>query len=187
MIYAGGVDIDTADTSRIAGAVTAASQADIVVFIGGLITCQESGPQCQEAEARDRSTPKGKYGIDYGIHLPGHQIDMIKALATAPETAHTKIVVVIMSGSAVATPWAAASPRVGAIVQHFYAGVLGGEGLADVLFGKVAPSGKLPVMVPVSEAQLPVQYLNQSMLAGMGRTHRYFTGKPLYQFGTGLG
>ena len=80
---------------------------------------------------------------------------------------------------------AAASRRVGAIVQHFYAGVLGGEALADVLFGKVAPSGRLPVMVPTSEAQLPAAYLDQSMSAGLGRTHRYFTGEPLYPFGFG--
>ena len=77
----------------------------------------------------------------------------------------TPIVVVIMSGSSVATPWAAASDRVGAIVQHFYPGVLGGEALADVLFGHAGPSARLPVMIPTSEAQLPADYLNQSMLA----------------------
>ena len=42
-------------------------------------------------------------------------------------------------------------------------------------------------MVPESEAQLPKAYLDQSMMAGMGRTHRYFKGAPLYPFGFGLG
>jgi hypothetical protein len=74
------------------------------------------------------------------------------------------VILVIMSGSSVATPWAAGSNRVGAIVQHFYPGVLGGEALAEVLFGKLAPSGRLPLMVPTSEAQLPADYLNQSMM-----------------------
>ena len=68
---------------------------------------------------------------------------------------NTTLVLVLMSGSAVAAPWAAASERVGAIVQHFYAGALGGVALADVLFGATPPSGRLPVMVPASEAQLP--------------------------------
>ena len=190
--YAKGVDIDTPDTSGIASAVAAAKDADYVVMIGGLITCQEVGFQCQEAEARDRSSPVQcetpgascpDIGRDVGIGLPGKQLELLKALAHQTQT---PIVLVIMSGSAVATPWAASSDRVGAIVQHFYPGVLGGEALADVLFGIASPAGKLPVMVPVSEDQLPKDYLNQSMQAPPGRTHRYFTETPLYPFGHGL-
>jgi hypothetical protein len=191
--YAQGVDIDTPDTSGIAAAVAAAKDADYVIMVGGLITCQEVGFQCQEAEARDRSSPVQcekpgascpDVGRDVGIGLPGKQLDLLKALAIQTQT---PIVLVIMSGSAVATPWASSSNRVGAIVQHFYPGVLGGEALADVLFGIASPAGKLPVMVPVSEAQLPRDYLNQSMQAPPGRTHRYFTETPLYPFGHGLG
>ena len=188
--YAQGVDIDTNGTAGIAAAAALASKADVAIFVGGLITCQELGEQCQEAEARDRSTPVGNVttsdvGRDYGIGLPGKQLQMIQALAKlAPKT---RVVVVLMSGSAVAVPWAAAAPGVSAIVQHFYAGVLGGEALADVLVGTHPPAGRLPVMVPESEAQLPKAYLDQSMMAGMGRTHRYFKGAPLYPFGFGLG
>lgn len=191
--YAQGVDIDTNDTSGIMSAVAAAKEADYVIMVGGLITCQEVGFQCQEAEARDRSSPVRcdrpgaecpDVGRDVGIGLPGKQLQLLKSLATQTET---PIVLVIMSGSAVATPWASSSDRVGAIIQHFYPGVLGGEALADVLFGVVSPAGKLPVMVPVSEAQLPSDYLNQSMQAPPGRTHRYFTEKPLYPFAYGLG
>eukprot|EP01043_Picozoa_sp_COSAG02_P000111 COSAG02_NODE_2_length_75708_cov_87.013953_14_plen_423_part_00 len=191
--YAQGVDIDTTDTSGIASAVAAAKGADYVVVVGGLITCQEVGFECQEAEARDRSSPVQcekpgascpDIGRDVGIGLPGKQLELLKELATQTTT---PIVLVIMSGSAVATPWASASDRVGAIIQHFYPGVLGGEALAEVLFGIASPAGKLPVMVPVSEAQLPRDYLNQSMQAPPGRTHRYFTETPLYPFGHGLG
>ena len=193
VMYAKGVDIDTPDTTGIAAAVAAAKDADVAIVIGGLITCQEVGFQCQEAEARDRSSPVQcenasakcpDIGRDVGIGLPGKQLALLKALAT--ETT-TPIILVIMSGSSVATPWAAGSDRVGAIVQHFYPGVLGGEALAEVLFGKMAPSGRLPLMVPTSEAQLPKDYLNQSMMAPPGRTHRYFTDVPLYPFGFGLG
>jgi beta-glucosidase len=190
--YAQGVDVDTPETSGIAAAVAAAKGADVAIVVGGLITCQEIGFQCQEAEARDRSSPVQcssptdhcpDVGRDVGIGLPGKQLDLLKALAAETDT---PIVLVLMSGSSVAVPWAASSGRVGAIVQHFYPGVLGGEALAEVLFGKVAPSGRLPLMIPVSEAQLPKDYLNQSMMAPPGRTHRYFTEEPLYPFGFGL-
>ena len=222
VLYAQGVEIDTPDTSGISAAVAAAKEADVAVVIGGLITCQEVGYQCQEAEARDRSSPVAcndpeascpDIGRDVGIGLPGKQLALLQALATQTTT---PIVLVIMSGSSVATPWAAASDRVGAIVQHFCPsicpvlhvsaqswrddfpseslrvldadpGVLGGEALAEVLFGARAPSGRLPVMIPTNESQLPKDYLDQSMMAPPGRTHRYFTSTPLYPFGFGLG
>ena len=195
VLYAEGVEIDTLETTGIAEAVAAAASADVVVVVGGLITCQEVGDQCQESEARDRSTPVDAQGHDkpdstedkgrdYGIGLPGQQLALLQTLANKTTT---PIVLVVMSGSGVEVAWAAASPRVSAIVQHFYPGVLGGEALADVLFGAAAPSGKLPLMIPTSEAQLPADYLNQSMQAGLGRTHRYFRGTPLYPFGFGLG
>lgn len=110
MTYAQGVDIDTPDTSGIAAAVTAAQGADVVVVVGGLITCQETGAQCQEAEARDRSTPVNADGTDnpysttdigrdYGIGLPGQQLELLKFLSNSTKA---QIVLVIMSGSAVA-------------------------------------------------------------------------------------
>ena len=125
VLYAQGVEIDTPDTSGISAAVAAAKEADVAVVIGGLITCQEVGYQCQEAEARDRSSPVAcndpeascpDIGRDVGIGLPGKQLALLQALAAQTTT---PIVLVIMSGSSVATPWAAASDRVGAIVQHF--------------------------------------------------------------------
>ena len=110
--------------------------------------------------------------------MPGQQLTLLKAIAKSTDT---PIVLVVLSGSAVEVAWASASPRVGAIIQHFYPGVLGGQALANVLFGEAAPAGKLPVMVVHNESQLPSDYLNQSMQAGPGRTHRYFTGNnPLY-------
>ena len=109
--FAQGVDIDTQDTAGMAAAVTAAKQADVAIFIGGLITCQESGDQCQEAEARDRSTPTSKgAGRDYGIHLPGKQIEMLQMLANSTTT---EIILVVMSGSAVAVPWVRHEKRSG--------------------------------------------------------------------------
>jgi len=85
-----------------------------------------------------------------------------------------------MSGSALAVPWAAG--HVDAIVQAWYPGEAGGRALADVLFGDVNPSGRLPVTVYRSVKDLP-PFEDYDM---DGRTYRYFQGAALYPFGYGL-
>lgn len=69
-----------------------------------------------------------------------------------------------------------------AIVQCFYPGAMGGKALADILFGNVSPSGKLPVTFYRSDDDLP-DFEDYSM---ENRTYRYFKGDPLYPFGYGL-
>ncbi len=66
-----------------------------------------------------------------------------------------------------------------------YPGEEGGTALANVLFGVTNPSGRMPVTVVESLAQLP-EYLDLTMNRPPGRTHRYFTGVPMYPFGFGL-
>lgn len=103
-------------------AVEAAQRADAVIFIGGL----NKNPN-QDCEGADR--------LDY--NLPYEQNELIEALAKAnPYT-----VVVVLSGNAVATPW---RNQVAAIVEGWYSGTEAGNALANVLFGNVNPSGKLP-------------------------------------------
>lgn len=71
---------------------------------------------------------------------------------------------------------------VDAILFVWYPGMEGGRAVADVLFGDVSPTGKLPVTFPKSLDQLPA-FDDYSML---GRTYRYMTEEPLYPFGFGL-
>lgn len=75
-----------------------------------------------------------------------------------------------------------ADERCAAILQCFYPGAEGGNALADILFGRVSPSGRLPVTFYRTVEDLP-PFTDYSM---KGRTYRFFDGKPLYPFGHGL-
>lgn len=106
----------------IAEAVAKAKEADCVVFFGGL-----NKSDYQDAEGHDRK----EYGLPYG------QDRVIEAITKV----NSRIVYVNISGNPVAMPWA---DKVSAIVQGWYLGSTAGEALADVLTGRVNPSGKLP-------------------------------------------
>ncbi|MDE6147651.1 MAG: glycoside hydrolase family 3 C-terminal domain-containing protein [Bacteroidales bacterium] len=107
-------------------AVALASASDAVIFVGGLNKSVH-----QDCEDSDR----------YGLGLPYAQDKVISALAKV----NPNLVVVIVSGNAVAMPWA---DEVNGIVEAWFGGSQAGHALADVLFGKVNPSGKLPFTFP---------------------------------------
>ncbi len=119
----------------IAEAVEAAKDADYVIFVGGLNKSAH-----QDNESTDRLQ----------ITLPYGQEKVIEALAEVAEN----LVVVNISGSAVAMPWA---DKVGAIVQGWYGGTETGNALADVLTGKINPSGRLPFSVPFCYEDGPIK------------------------------
>ncbi|MGA1981289.1 MAG: glycoside hydrolase family 3 C-terminal domain-containing protein [Acidobacteriaceae bacterium] len=82
------------------------------------------------------------------LSLPDHQDALVAAVAAAnPNT-----IVVLENGGPVSMPWA---PNVKAILESWYPGIGGGQAIADILFGRVNPSGKLPVTFAASEADLP--------------------------------
>ena len=83
-----------------------------------------------------------------GVNLPDGQEELIVAVAAA----NSNTVVVIESGGAIAVPWA---KHVRAVIAAFYPGIGGGPAIAGVLFGRVNPSGRLPVTFPKSIDQLP--------------------------------
>jgi len=119
----------------LADAVAAASDADCILYIGGLN--KSSG---QDNEGTDRAD----------IVLPYGQDELIEALAATGK----KMVVVNISGSPVAMPWAS---KVNAIVQGWYGGSESGHALVDVLTGAVNPSGKLPFTMPIALADGPLK------------------------------
>lgn len=111
------------------------------------------------------------------IELPQHQLDYLKKLRAAGDT---KIVVVLFGGSAFAMP--EVHELADAILLAWYPGQAGGRALADIIFGKAAPGGRLPVSFPASTKDLPA-FDDYSM---QGRTYRYAEKQPLYPFGFGL-
>ena len=139
-----------------------------VIFVGGI-------SPALEGEEMPVNIDGFRGGDRTNIELPAVQRDFLKALKAAGKT----VIFVNCSGSAIAlTP---ETKTCDAIVQAWYAGQEGGTAVADVLFGAVNPSGKLPVTFYRSSNQLG-DYEDYSM---KGRTYRYFN-DPLYAFGYGL-
>ncbi len=149
--------------------VARASDADVVIFVGGI------SPALEREQAK--VTEPGFHGGDRtSIELPQCQRDILAALHRAGK----QVVLVNCSGSPVAlTP---ENSTCDAILQAWYAGQEGGTAIADILFGDYNPSGKLPVTFYADDSQLP-DFEDYRMA---GRTYRYLDSAPLYPFGHGL-
>ena len=143
--------------------------ADVIVFVGGLSPSLEGEEMPVNAEGFNS-------GDRTSINLPSVQTNLLKELSQL----NIPIVLVLINGSALAINWE--SENIPAIVEAWYPGQEGGTAVADVLFGKVSPSGRLPITFYKSADQLPA-FDNYDM---KGRTYRYFTQKSLYPFGFGL-
>ena len=171
---------DRSAEELIAEAVRVASDADYVIFIGGLNKSKN-----QDCEDSDRK----------GLGLPYGQDEVITALAKA----NKNLIVVNISGNAVAMPWVNQVP---AIVQGWFLGSEAGNAIAAVLLGDVNPSGKLPFTFPVrledvaahqlgeyvgdrSKDVIDVKY-NEGLFVGYRWADKQKKVKPLFPFGHGL-
>ena len=143
--------------------------AETVVFVGGI------SPKLEGEEMRVNE--EGFRGGDRtSIELPKAQRETLAMLHKAGK----RVVFVNCSGSAMAlTP---ELETCDAILQAWYGGELGGQALAEVLFGDYNPSGKLPITFYKSTDELP-DFLDYTM---KNRTYRYFQGEALFPFGYGL-
>lgn len=110
------------------------------------------------------------------ITLPPHQIEYLKLIRSKAK----KLIVVITGGSAISIP--EVHEMADAIIYAWYPGEQGGQAVGDMIFGKINPSGKLPVSFVKSIKDLP-PYEDYDM---SNRTYRYFDGEYLYPFGFGL-
>jgi beta-glucosidase len=92
------------------------------------------------------------------------------------------VVVVLVGGSAITMgDWI---DQVPAVLLAWYPGEMGGDAVADVLFGDYNPAGRLPVTFPLSEGQLPLTYYHKP--TGRGDDYADLTGRPAFPFGSGL-
>jgi beta-glucosidase len=150
----------------VTGEAKSADACIAVMGINGLWEGEEGEAIASEFKG-DRST----------ISLPQNQVEFIKKLG---EGRTNPLILVLTGGSPIALP--EVYDFVDAILLVWYPGQEGGRAVADILFGDVSPSGKLPFTVPYSVKDLP-PYEDYAM---RGRTYRYMEKEPQFPFGFGL-
>ena len=149
-------------------AVIAAEHADVVVLCVGLTP---------EIEGEQMDAYNGTYSGDKRtLDFPKSQEDLIRAVVATGKP----VVFVNVSGSCLDLRYA--KENCAAVLQCFYPGAEGGDALADIIFGKVSPSGRLPVSFYGSSDDLP-PFEDYSM---DNRTYKFFRGEFVYEFGYGL-
>ena len=158
---------DYTDTARFGG-LWAAGNSDITIAVVGLTPVLEG----EEGDAFLAAKGGDKPDLD----IPAAHIKLLKELRAKGKP----VVVVVTSGSAIDIT--KIEPYADAIILAWYPGEQGGNALADIVFGKVSPSGRLPVTFYRSFNDLPA-YEDYAL---NGRTYRYFKGDVQYPFGYGL-
>lgn len=153
---------------RINEALTVAEYSEVVIVCVGL-------DETLEGEEGDTGNSYAS-GDKADLLLPQPQRELLEALAKTGKP----LILINMTGSAMDLRFA--QENCAAVLQAWYPGARGGRVIADILFGAISPSGKLPVTFYCDTEDLPA-FEDYSMT---GRTYRYFTGEPLYPFGYGL-
>ncbi len=153
---------------RFAEAVAAAERSDAVIMCLGL-------DPTIEGEEGDAGNAYGS-GDKKDLNLPGLQQELLEAVYAAGKP----VILVLLSGSALAVSWA--DENIDAVIQAWYPGSMGGAAVASLLFGEFSPSGRLPVTFYKSTEELP-DFHDYSM---KNRTYRYMENEALYPFGFGL-
>lgn len=157
-------------SDRVAEAMAVARHSDVVVLVLGL-------DETLEGEQPDEGNAAGS-GDKEDLLLPSPQRMLLRHVLSAGKPT----LVVLLAGSAI--DLSEAEAQADAILLGWYPGAGGGRAIADLIFGKESPSGKLPVTFYRNEAldELPA-FTDYAMT---NRTYRYYRGEPLYPFGYGL-
>jgi beta-glucosidase len=179
--YAKGSNVLGDDKSGFQDAVHAAKSADLAVVVIG----EQFGRN--ETNEKYRSATDGEGSDVASLDLTGVQEDLVEAVSATG----TPVVVVLINGRPLSVRWEAA--HVPALVEAWEPGERGGTAVADVLFGDYNPSGRLPITIPRSSAQLPAYYDCKPSKVfwvekGWSKNFGYvdMPSSPLYPFGYGL-
>ncbi|HEX2953876.1 MAG TPA: beta-glucosidase BglX [Bacillota bacterium] len=160
---------DEEDKEGLAEAVEAAKNSDAAIVVVGEASLMSG-------EARCRAT----------LDLPGKQLELVKAV----QATGTPTVVVLMNGRPLAVTWI--EQHIPALLETWFLGTRTGDAIADVLFGKYNPSGKLPVTFPRATGQIPIYYNHKKTGRPDGCQPFYVSryldlpSEPLFPFGYGL-
>lgn len=175
VLYAKGCELERTQSSVLhmeydgmMEAMTVAEHSDLVILCLGL-------DETIEGEERDEGNQDGS-GDKKDLELPHVQTLLLKKIASLGKP----MILCLQAGSAINLSYG--DEKCDAILQAWYPGARGGKAVADILFGKCSPSGKLPVTFYRSLDTLP-EFTDYSM---EGRTYRYIKEEPLYPFGYGL-
>jgi hypothetical protein len=169
-----GCSVDGNDTSGIAKAAALAGEANVtLLFVGNT----------HEGETVDRPF----------IKLPDVQEELMDAVAAAVEKNKTAnnntLILVVIGGGAVDLTKAKADPRVSAILWAGYPGQSGGQAIAEVVFGATVPSGRLTQtfydQAWADSCSMYEMSMRPTKDCPEGRSHRFYTGTPVYKFGDG--
>lgn len=191
--YAKGCGISSLDTTGIAEAVEAAKESDVVVAVLGetsvILSGLGWGRGPGEMEADDAFTTGEGYDIT-DINPIGVQRKLLQALKATGKP----MVLVLVHGRPWSIGWE--KDNMDAILEAWYPGEQGGNAVADVLFGKVNPSGRLNATFPQSAGHIPVAYDYKPSAKGInrepgtperpGRDYVFSSPDPVFPFGHGL-
>jgi beta-glucosidase len=154
------------DDTLIVEAVETAKRADVVLLVLG-----DNEQTCREGWS------KNHLGDRDGLDLPGKQEELLQAVYATGKP----VVLLLINGRPASINFAA--EYIPAILEAWYPGQEGGTAAADVLFGDVNPSGKLPITFPRSAGQIPAYYYHKPSAR---RGYLFTSAEPLFPFGHGL-
>ena len=176
LYYASGSDVVNPRTERLAREYDRVSESCVVAKASDVVVLCVGLDERYEGEAHHISTGECIGGDKEDLHFPETQQKLIDAVLDCG----TPVVLCCMAGSCMdLSPYA---DRAAAVIQTWYPGAEGGQVLADILAGKTAPSGKLPVTFYGGDYELP-DFTDYSL---KNRTYRYVEQGVLYPFGYGL-
>jgi len=167
--YSPGTTLDRKNVNPIDWSSSIASVSDATIMIMGLTRHIEG------EEGESISSPYFGDRLDYDI--PQNQLDYLIKI----KGKHNKPIIAVITGGCPMN-LVEVNKLADAVLLVWYPGEEGGNALADIIFGKLSPSGRLPVTFPKSLKQLP-EYEDYNMT---GRTYRYMKEEPMYPFGYGL-
>ena len=163
-----GQNLRDIETNDIKLAAQMAGDADYAVVVVGENSLRYKWKQKTAGENMARADLK----------LPGRQLELVKEIYKTG----TPILLVLVNGRPISEPWL--QENIPAIVETWEPGSLGGQALAEILFGEVNPSGKLPLTIPRSVGQLQMIYNHKP--SQYFHKYAFEKTKPLYRFGFGL-